>query len=242
MTAAMLRMQVLVEQKIFWRNRSTTFFTFVLPIALLLALAVSDDPVDNVPVIVALGVLSTAFQGLAIQLSMHRDQGVLKRVMASPLPAWILVVGKVLSTMLVILLELLIVVVVGVLAFGAPLPADPLLLVAFVLLGTGCFVALGFAVASIVPTSDSAPAIVNAAYLGLILLTALLHQLDGLPDAVQAIGNALPLSHLFVPIQHAWIDGAQSGDWWSALVLVAWGLAATAWTVRRFRWEPVEER
>ncbi|MCW2923116.1 MAG: type transporter, partial [Thermoleophilia bacterium] len=165
----MLRTQVTVEQRIFWRNRSGMFFTFILPLALLLVLAISDDPVDNVPLIAALGILSTGFQGLAIQLAMHRDQGVLKRVMATPLPPSILITGKVLSTMLVVTLEALIVLVAGILLFGAPAPVEPLPLVVFILVGTATFVSLGFAVASLIPTSESAPAITNAAYLGLIL-------------------------------------------------------------------------
>jgi ABC-2 type transport system permease protein len=242
MSMAMLRMQVLVEQRIFWRNRSTTFFTFFLPLALLASLAVSDDPSDRVPLIVALGILSTGFQGLAIQLAMHRDQGVLKRVIASPLPASVLVAGKVLSTMFVALLELAIIVFAGVVIFGAPVPEHPAYLVLFSIIGTAAFVALAFAVASVTPTADSAPAVVNAAYLGLILVTALAHQVDGLPDVLREIGEAFPLTHLFVPIEHAWLGGWETNDWWSAVVLLAWGLAATAWTVRHFRWVPVEER
>jgi ABC-2 type transport system permease protein len=239
---AMLRMQVLVEQRIFWRNRSGMFFTFILPIALLLVLAISSDPVKNVPLIAALGILSTGFQGLAIQLAMHRDQGVLKRVMATPLPAGTLILGKVLSTMVVIALEVTIVIATGVLAFGAPFPHHLAIVVLFVLLGTGTFVSLGFAVASMIPTSESAPAITNAAYLGLILVTALLHQVDGMPDAISWIGNALPLTHLFVPVQHAWIGGWRTHDWWSAGVLAVWGALGATWTARRFRWEPAGER
>lgn len=241
MTVAMLRMQLLVEQRIFWRNRSTTFFTFVLPLAMLAALAASDDPVEHVPLVAALGILSISFQGLAIQIAMHRDQGVLKRVMASPLPPSLLIAGKLLSTMLVVSLELAVIVAIGVAAFGAPVPAEPVLLVAFVLLGTATFAALAFAVASMVPTSDSAPAIVNGAYLALIMATILLHQLDGVPAALRLLGSALPLTHLLLPIQHAWI-GTEPVDLRSAAVLLAWALAASWWAVRRFRWEPVEER
>jgi ABC-2 type transport system permease protein len=238
----MLRMQVLVEQRIFWRNRSSTFFTFVLPIAMLLVLAVSDDPLDFVPFIVALGVLSTAFQGLAIQLAMHRDQGVLKRIIASPLPASVLVAGKVLSTMVVALLELAIIVVVGVLAFDAPTPEHPIVLVALVLLGTATFVALAFAVASIVPTSDSAPAVVNGAYLGLILVTSLLGRVDAVPEQLRELSHALPLLPLFESIDHAWMGGLEIADWWNALALAAWAIAGTAWTSSHFRWVPIEER
>ncbi len=100
---------------------------------------------------------------------------------------------------------------------------------------------LGFALASIIPSSDSAPAIVNAAYLGLILASVLLAQVEELPDAVRSIGDLLPLVHLFEPIRDAWLFGATADAAWSALVLVAWGLAGAMWTVRRFRWEPVEQ-
>jgi len=239
-TIDVLRSQVRVEQRIFWRNVSATFFTFVLPIVLLFVLALSDDATENVAMIIALGILSTAFQGLAIQLSMHRDQGVLKGLMATPLTPGVFVAGKVLSIFLVILLETAIVLAFGMLVLGANAPRDPLVLVAFLLLGTASFVALGFAVASVIPTSDSAPAIVNGAYLGLILATVLLDQVDELPDAVQAIGGAMPLEHLFLPIRNAWIGGSEAGDWKSAAVLLAWGAVATLWTVRRFRWEPAE--
>ena len=240
-TLRILRSQVLVEQRIFWRNVSATFFTFVLPIVLLFVLALSEDATENVAMIIALGILSTGFQGLAIQLSMHRDQGVLKGLMATPLTPQLLVAGKVCSMLVVVALETIIVLAFGMVFLDASAPKDPLVLAAFVLLGTATFVSLGFAVASIIPSSDSAPAIVNAAYLGLILGSVLLAQADSLPDAVQALGGALPLVHLFEAIRNAWVFGAERDDWWSALVLAAWCVAGVVWTARRFRWEPAEQ-
>lgn len=240
-TLQVLRSQVVVEQRIFWRNVSATFFTFVLPIVMLFVLAFSDDPAENVAMIVALGILSTAFQGLAIQLSMHRDQGVLKGLMATPLSPGMLVAGKIVSLLIVIAIETLIVLGFGMLVLGADAPKDPLALAGFVLLGTATFVSLAFAVASMIPSSDSAPAIVNAAYLGLILASVLLAQVDELSDSVQALGDLLPLGHLFEAVRNAWLFGSQSGDVTSALVLAAWGAAGAAWTVRRFRWEPSEQ-
>ncbi len=240
-TIRVLRMQLLVEQRLFWRNVSATFFTFVLPIVLLFVLALSDDPSENVAMIIALGVLSTAFQGLAIQLSMHRDQGVLKGLLATPLEPREFVAGKILSLLVVIVLETLIVLGFGMLFLDANAPKDPLVLLGFLLLGTATFASLGFALASIIPSSDAAPAVVNAAYLGLILMSVLTASLDNLPDIVRSLGDALPLVHLFEPIRNAWLTGAESGDAWSALVLAVWGIAGAVWTVRRFRWEPSEQ-
>ena len=239
-TLRILRSQVLVEQRIFWRNVSSTFFTFVLPLVLLFVLALSDDPTENVAMIIALGVLSTAFQGLAIQLAMHRDQGVLKGLMATPLSPLVLVLGKVVSILVVVGLETLLVLGFGMFVLGAEAPRDPLVLAGFVLLGTAAFVALAFAVASVIPSSDSAPAIVNAAYLGLILGSVLLDQVDRLPNAVQDLGWVLPLVPLFDAIRNAWLFGATGDDATSALVLAGWAVAGTVWTLYRFRWEPVE--
>lgn len=226
------------EQRIFWRNASTMFFTFIAPLVLLLIITVGGNK-DALAVVVALGILSTSFQGLAMQLSMHRDQGVLKGLLATPLPPIVFIAAKVSSILVVVAIETVVTLVVGTAFTDAPLPQQPLLLVAFVVLGTFAFAAIGFAVASIIPTSESAPAIVNASYLGLIVLTFLFAQADSLPGWVQHVGDLLPLAHLFAPIHDAWLG--QDGQFLlGAVVLAAWGAAATWWTLRRFRWEPRE--
>lgn len=238
-TLRMLRAQLVAEQRIFWRNASTMFFTFVLPLVLLTMFVLGDADRENLSVIVALGILSTAFQGLAMQLAMHRDQGVLKGLMATPLLPGVFVAAKALSALLVVILETVVVLAVGVLVLDAPLPAEPLLLLAYLVVGTAAFTAIGFAVASIIPTSDSAPAIVNGTYLGLILASVVLAQVEELPDAIQAAGAALPLVHLFSGVRDSWLGGPGSHLLGMA-VLAAWGVLAAAWTVRRFRWEPAE--
>ena len=235
MFAAMVR----TEQRIFWRNASTMFFTFIAPLVLLLVITFGSGDRDALAVVVALGILSTGFQGLAMQLSMHRDQGVLKGLLATPLPPIVFVAAKLVSIFIVVAIETVVVLVVGTAFTDAPVPQQPLLLAAFLVLGTFAFAAIGFAVASMIPTAESAPAIVNAAYLGLILVTFLFAQVDELPTAVAHVGDALPLVHLFAPIHDAWL-GEPGRFLLGAVVLTAWGVAATWFALRRFRWEPVE--
>lgn len=238
-TLRMLRAQFIAEQRIFWRNVSTMFFTFVMPMVLLLLVTFGGGGEDALAVVVALGVLSTGFQGLAMQLAMHRDQGVLKGLVATPLPPLVFVAAKVLSLLVVVALEAVVIVLVGTTFTDVPAPQQPLLLAVLLVLGTFAFAAIGFAVASVIPTSDSAPAIVNAAYLGLILATFLFAQVDALPEWAAAIGGLLPLEPLFESIRGAWL-GVDVDVARSIAVLAGWGVAATAWTVRRFRWEPRE--
>lgn len=237
-----LRMQLRVEQRIFWRNHSTVFFTFVLPLALLPVLALSDDPAGNVPFIAALAVLSTAFQGLAIQLAMHRDQGVLKTLMSSPLSPATFIAAKTLSVAIVVLLELGIVVAVGTMAFGAPVPHDMVLLALTVTVGVLAFAALGCAVASIIGSSEAAPAVTNALYLGMILIAALAARVDELPQLARSAAAALPLTSMSQPVRDAWTGTWSAASWWHVAALGAWGALGCAWAVRRFRWEPSGER
>ncbi len=238
-TWQMFGAMVRTEQRIFWRNASTMFFTFVAPLVLLLVITFGSGDRDALAVVVALGILSTAFQGLAMQLSMHRDQGVLKGLLATPLQPLVFVAAKVVSIFVVVAIETVVVLVVGTAFTDAPAPQQPLLLVLFLLLGTFAFAAIGFAVASLVPSAESAPAIVNAAYLALILLTFVFAQVDELPDALARVGDVLPLAHLFGPIHDAWL-GEPGSYALGAVVLAAWGVAATWFALRRFRWEPAE--
>ena len=235
---AMFIAQVRAEQRIFWRNLSSVFFTFVLPIVLLFALALGDDPAANVPYIIALSVISTAFQGLGMQLAMHRDQGVLKGLMSTPLPPWILIVAKAVSIALIILLEIVFVVSASALLFGAALPDHPAGLFAFVLLGTACFAALAFALVSIIPNSDSAPAVMNGAYLAILMSSILTRTIDNVPHALYVFGGLIPFAALVDQVKLTWFGPWHGFPWGSSAVLLGWFVLGTLWTIRRFRWEP----
>ena len=87
--------ELLAQQRLFWRSREAAFFTFALPIILLVLLgsAYGDEEVDGVEASTFLvagflgyGIVATAFAGLAITIVVRRESGVLKRVRGTPLP------------------------------------------------------------------------------------------------------------------------------------------------------------
>lgn len=239
----MLSQLLLVEQRIFWRNRSTVFFGFMLPLMLLVLLAAfggGDGGYGEVlvPAIAALTVASTTFQSLAIALAFHRDQGVLKRLVATPLPLPVLVGAKVLSTTIVAALEVVLVVVAGCFWLDLGWPGEPLQFALLVAVGAATFSALGFAVASVVPSGDSAPAITNAIYLPMIFLGGGFYDTDAL-GWFEWTAQATPLHHLVLPLRATWF----STDTDLAVhlgVLVLWCALASAFAARRFRWQPVD--
>ena len=103
-TPAMLRSQVTMELRLLSRNGEQLLLTLVIPLMLLVLGTRSNDvvdlgagrPIDIItPGILALAVLSTSFTSLAIATGFERRYGVIKRLGASPLPRWGLMLGKI---------------------------------------------------------------------------------------------------------------------------------------------------
>ena len=95
--------------------------TLIIPVGLLLFFTkvkllpdkkeLGGRPIDFVtPGVLALAVLSTAFTGQAIATGFERSYGVLKRLGASALPRWVLLLGKTLGVLGVEVLQIVVLV------------------------------------------------------------------------------------------------------------------------------------
>src|SRR5215831_6727908 len=93
--------QVRYEQLSFWRNPQSAIFTFVFPVVFVTIMGALFGSVGRssyfgglsalqyyVPTIAALCVLGSCYGQLAVALAARRQNGFLKRVRATPLPAW----------------------------------------------------------------------------------------------------------------------------------------------------------
>ena len=229
------------ERKIFWRNPSAAFFNFLLPILLLvlIATAFSSDSEELevlIPGVAGMGVLATTFTALAYNLTMLRDEGVLKRIRGTPMPAGAYLAGLIGSATLNAVLQVAIVVTIGNVFYGVEWPQDPMMLAGFTLLGVVCFASLGVAFSHAIPNEEAAPAYTNAIVLPLIFISGVFYSADDLPAALNAIAEALPLKHLIDGLSEAIVGGG--GDVGAAAAVVAvWAVAGLFLAVRFFRWE-----
>jgi ABC-2 type transport system permease protein len=223
------------ERKVFWRNPSAAFFNFLLPLLLLVLIATafsseSDELEVLIPGVAGMGVLATTFTALAYNLTYLRDEGVLKRIRGTPMPAGAYLAGLIGSATLNAVLQVAVVVAIGNVIYGVDWPHDPLMLAGFTLLGVVCFAALGVAFAHLIPNEEAAPAYTNAVFLPLIFISGVFYSAEDLPPALELIGESLPLKHV--------IDGL-AGDGFGAglAVVVAWGALGAILAVRYFRWD-----
>jgi ABC-2 type transport system permease protein len=229
------------ERKLFWRNPSAAFFNFLLPLLLLVlsASAFSADAEELevlIPGIAGMGVLATTFTALAFNITILREDGVLKRWRGTPMPAGAYLAGLLGSAALNAFLQVVLVVTIGNVFYGVAWPQDPLLLVLFTALGVVCFAALGVAFSHAIPNEDAAPAYTNAVFLPLIFISGVFYSSDDLPEALKVIAEALPLKYLIDGLSEA-IVGGGGGAATAALVVAAWTVAGLVLAVRFFRWE-----
>ena len=233
--------QFRLERKLFWRNPSAAFFNFILPLLLLLLVAsVFADESDEldvlVPGIAGMSVMATTFNALTYNLTFLREEGILKRMRGTPMPAASYLGGLIGSAVLNAFVQVALVVAIGNLLYGVAWPRDPLLLVGFTALGVTCFAALGIAFSHAIPNLDSVPAYQNAVFLPLIFISGVFYSSDDLPPALEAVAQALPLKHVIDGFSTA-IVGGGPGAAGAAAVVAIWAAAGLLAAVRWFRWE-----
>ena len=234
--------QYRLERKMFWRNPTAAFFSFVLPLIFLFLFgAVFSGNQANlnvlVPGIAGLSVMATTFTALATQRTFLREQGVLKRVRGTPLPGTSYLSGIIGSAATNAVIQILIIIVAGKLFFGLGWPKDWAELAVFTVLGVACFAAMGVAFSHVIPNFEAAPAYTNLVFLPMIFISGVFFDVDNVPTFLRDIANALPLVHVINGISAALVTGAPITDHLSDLAVVAvWTLACVILAVRGFSW------
>src|SRR6516225_7013495 len=161
--------QLRSEQLVFWRSREAAFFIFLFPLLLYVLLgAVYTGKIYGFRASEALlagligyGCANTAFAGLAIQLVIRRENGILKRLRSTPLPPTTYVVSLLVSTLIVFTLQTLALFLLGRSFYGTPFPSDWASFFAAIVIGAAVFAALGTATASVIRSAEGSSAVVN---------------------------------------------------------------------------------
>jgi ABC-2 type transport system permease protein len=244
--------QVLYTNRAFWRNPASAFFTFAFPLMFLVIFTallgsgridvgghVVKESTYYVAAMAGFAVITACYTNIAMTITFQRDQGVLKRLHGTPLPSSVYFVARVLHALVIAVLLVVVTAAFGAGVYHGAVPSGTTLwrFAVMLLVGAGSFCALGFAVTSVVPNADAAPAIVNATILPLLFLSGTF-----IPLGSNAPGWLLWVARIF-PVWH-FTRGLQAGflgtsfEWGDVGIVAAWGAAGLLVAVRRFSWEP----
>ncbi|MEV4558580.1 ABC transporter permease [Kitasatospora sp. NPDC049285] len=251
--------------KVFWRNRRSTFIGFLLPVLLNLVIAapLRDKRIGGVNAAgyVAVGLLGlalvTSFVNLLNSVVARREELVLKRLRGTEVPPSAIFAGQLGAGAVVVLIQALVLGGVAVGWFGAPLPADPALLLLTLLGGYLLFSVLAVALSGVTPSTESAPLVATPVLVLCMFGAGVFTPLTALPDWLRGPAHALPLSPVIESLRTAWFGREFGGESWSGgplpvldlphgwasagpslLLLAAWLAAAAMLSRRLLRWEP----
>jgi ABC-2 type transport system permease protein len=174
----------------------------------------------------------------AIPLVADREKLILKRLAATPLRRWQLVGSNVLMRLLIAMVQAVIIVGVGVLAFGVHITGSLPLVVGFVALGAMAFLALGYVVASFAGTEDSANGMTSVIQFPMMFLSGTFFPIDEMPGVLRTIARIIPLTYLSDALRQVMVGGTAFAPLWlCAVVLVGWLVACFGVAAVKFRWQ-----
>lgn len=253
--------RVIVELRTFYRTPMLVFFTFFLPVMLVVIFSTVfsgeiEGPPGAAPVqfsqyfvagMLAAGIMSTSFTNLATTISTEQGEGLLKRLEGTPLPKASYFIGKLGVALITSVLQAAIILVLGIAFFRMHAPTSLVKWAVFAwvfVLGVLSCSLLGIAYTRLIRDSASASAIVQPPYLLLQFISGVFFEYSQVPPWLQFIASLFPLRwmaqgfrYVFLP---DWVAGHDyGGHWhldWIALVLVGWLVGATLLSLRYFRW------
>lgn len=236
-----------VELKLQLREPMAVFFTLVFPVLLLVIFGgiFGNDALPylsgfgqvdlSTPGYIGMIIGTIGMIGLPITLASYRQNGVLRRLQATPIRPTTVLWAQVAVNVLVAALGMILLLVVGRVFYGLRTPTMALALVPAIALSALSFFAVGFALAGVMPTPRSAQAVGMALFYPMLFLSGAAMPRQIMPETAQRIADFLPLTHVVKLLEDLWF----AGEWNLVSLVVVSGLLAAGLLVTRysFRWE-----
>ena len=195
-----------------------------------------------VPGIVSLSIMQSALFGLVFTLVRLRNQGVLKRLHATPINPRHYLAGLLFTRLVLLIMQTYVLLLVGIFVSGVDVSPGYALfwleVIPLIFLGGLVFASLGLAISGIAKTENTAAPLANIVTLPMMFLSGIFIPHSVIPDWVVAIARWFPLTFLADAMREMVNSGEtlfiQSS---SLLGLAVWAIICFALAARAFRWE-----
>ncbi len=241
-----MRSLIVTEAKLVFREPITWLAAIALPTVILLIFGSMFGPAEPdpalgglrfidvfVPSLVVITVGTLGIQTLPIRLATYREKGVLRRLSTTPVHPLRLLVAQLAIYMVTAIVALVLLVIVANVAYGVPLPSQPVYYVVAFLLGMASLFAIGLLVAALAPSSRVATAVAIPMFFVVMFLGGVYLPRVYLPDILVKIGDFTPPG--VQGLQDAWLGTVPQ-----VAPLLGMGLLTVVvgvLAVRLFRWE-----
>ncbi len=174
---------------------------------------------------------------VGVALITWRTRGTLKRLSATPLKAWQLIVSQVISQFALSLAQIVVILGIATTVFNVQIKAEwlPALLV-FTAAGAFSIIGLGYVVGNFIHKPEAAQSVVTLIALPMMFLGGSYFPVDP-PALLKPLVEILPLTHLNRAFRQIMLNGAGLDTLLVDLaVLLAMGVFLLAFSIRSFKW------
>ena len=255
----------LLNLKTVYREPAAVFFMLLFPVLFLVIfsslltfeISVPEGAEGQVPAIkfsqyfvagiMGVAIFGTSFNLLGNSLAIQQYDGTLKQLAATPLPKTSFFMGLVGTALFYTLLQLVVMIALGVLAYGVELPDAEgwLTLIWIILLGVPAGCVMGVAITAIIPSARAAPAVIQAPFIIFQFISGVFFTLSSLPTWLQWVAGMFPLRWVAQGLRSVFLPDAykyaEPGMNWqldiAAIVLAVWIVVGLGLAVLTFKWD-----
>ena len=195
-----------------------------------------------IPGIAAMAIMQNGIFSVVFTLLSYKNQGVLRRLQATPISPSHFIVGHLISRVTIIILQTFLLLIMGVFILGVSIGQGSIMawinILLLYLLGGVLFLSIGLAISSLAPSEDSAPALANLITFPMLFLSGVFFPIDFLPKFVGYVSNILPLTHLAQGIRLSALYGNSTLTTLPQIgITILWLAIAFSICAFTFKWE-----
>ncbi len=190
------------------------------------------------PGILGMSLMQLGLFGTAPALVQLREQQVLRRLGATPLPRTTILASQVMMRLTIGFVQMAIIMLIGVLGFGMDIQGSIPVLIGFVVLGALAFIAMGYLIAGVARTQDAVTGITSLLNFPMMFLSGIFFPIEVMPDWLRPVVHAIPLTYLGDALRQLIVDAPPTYSLGvDAGVLAAWLIVCAVLAICFFRWE-----
>jgi ABC-2 type transport system permease protein len=182
-------------------------------------------------------IATTGLVGLTITVSSYRENGVLRRLRTTPIRPLIILAAQVLVLFLMTTLGMLLLVIAGKLVYHMRFEGSVLNVVLGFTLSCLSFFALGFVLASVLPTARTAQVVGMSLLYPMLFLCGAGYPRELLPDTQSSRYPHFSSHYVVTLLRGLWVGDPWSQHLTEVLVLTGLLVLGVFISTRIFRWE-----
>jgi ABC-2 type transport system permease protein len=215
----------LIEMKLFFREKTAVFFTFLFPLFLLFLFgSIWGKQKDYfsylIPMLISIVAFSNSLFGVGVVLASYRESGILKRMGLTPIPARTYIYGLLTQRFFIILGQSVLLFVLAKIFYTVPVKGNLASLILVILIGILSMISFGGVIAGFSKSHESAIALANVFFTPLSFLSGAFIPIFILPKFLQTIAKGSPIYHFIKAMQDIMIHGKGLKDIWVSLAVI----------------------